>query len=134
MKTILAITAIALIGLIGTPIFSAQAADKTNLVLFYSDYCGQCKILEPKLKEALNDVDKGAITFIKFDYTDRDRIMASKDVAAENGLTELQKKYGAKTGFAILTDSDGHELGQLSASDSVEELYKKITGALVTKG
>lgn len=128
MKTIMAVV---LLSLFSIPALKAQADDMTAkpaAVIFYSDYCGQCRILEPKWKQALQDIEP-AIDVVTFDYTDRERIMASKELAAEHDLTALQKKYGAKTGFVILV-KDGEEKAMITASDSIEDMKTKVRNTI----
>ncbi len=136
MKTILAIAALALFGLMALPAVQTASAEsgKTSLVLFYADWCPNCKILDPKLKEALSDIDQDKLSMVTFDYTDRERILASKDLAAAKGLTDLQKSYGAKTGFAVLADESGKEISVISSEDSAEIIHDKIVAAIATQG
>lgn len=138
MKTIVLSIVFACMGLIlttpVTPAAHAANSDRPTLIMFYSDYCGNCRILAPKIKEALNDIEPNKLRIIKFDYTSREQIMASKDLAREAGLTELQKKYGAKTGFAVLTNMSGEEIATLNVDDTTESIHEKISAAIAEQG
>lgn len=130
MKTLLTLATMAFIGVLGMP--SGASADemakdammmdkaKPTVVAFHSDNCGKCKILAPKLMGAVNEAGD-SVNFVKFDYTNRETIGSSKILAAEKGLSDLQKKYGAKTGFAVIVDGEGNET-KINSSDSQEEI------------
>jgi thiol-disulfide isomerase/thioredoxin len=137
MKTLLSLATLAFVTFFALP--AAQADDmgmmqdtmtaKPSVVLFYADSCGQCKILEPKLESALHELGEDSVHMVKFDYSTRETIMASKDVAAENGLDAIQKKYGAKTGFAVIANDKGEETAMIKASDSEEEILETLKTA-----
>ncbi len=133
MKIFYALALIACIGLFaahGAKAEDSSMSDLPKLIVFHADYCGQCKILQPKLDKALSTLDKDAFTIIKFDYTSRETIMNSKDIAAKNNLTDIQKNYGAKTGFAVIVNRQGHEETLVSSSDTVEEITNSLNAAL----
>ena len=59
-----------------------KADAPTTVVLFYAENCGACKILDPKLKEAVQAQADGAIDLVVFDFSNRERIEATKTLAA----------------------------------------------------
>lgn len=135
MKSLLTLGFIAFIGMVSAVQHSTasshgetEQADvaKPTLVMFHSDTCGTCKILGPKLKKTLMDIDPSNINVIRFDYTDRHTIAASKKLAAYTNLVDVQKQYGAKTGFAIIVDGDGKEVHRISATDDVDVIMQAI--------
>lgn len=136
MKTLLALTLAAFCGILFSPPAHAddmRMSSPNKLIVFYADFCGQCKILEPKLEEALKTMDTKSFEQVKFNYTDRDTIMHSKEIAAEKGLTDLQKKYGAKTGFAVIANQEGQEIAFISANESVDEISATLQAATKEK-
>ena len=44
---------------------------KTKAVLIYADWCGSCKVLDPKLKKAKEIGPMPGLEFITLDYTDK---------------------------------------------------------------
>ncbi|MEM6781934.1 MAG: thioredoxin domain-containing protein, partial [Pseudomonadota bacterium] len=110
----------------------AQAAETTKptIIAFHSDTCGKCKILGPKMTEAMSLLNDEKFNTVKFDYTNRDTIASSQTLAAEKGLTEIQKSYGAKTGFGVIVDGNGVEIAKISADDSVEAIAMKLIQAI----
>lgn len=133
MKTLMTLAFVAIIGLVGTTIHThamdkehMMKGEKPTIIMFHADTCGKCKILGPKVKGAVNSLDKNSVNIVKFDYTNRATINSSKELAAEKGLVNLQKKYGAKTGFAVIVDSHGHEVHTISANDSIEAIRSAI--------
>lgn len=133
MKTLLALFTLALLTISATPKANAEEMmmhPTKKLVVFYADYCGQCKILEPKMMKALEQIDGDSYKMVKFDYTSRETIMDSKELAQEEGVSDLQKSYGAKTGFAVIADERGKEIALISANKSADEIVEILQNAL----
>ncbi len=107
-------------------------ADKAALsaVVFYSDSCGSCKILDPKMKKALNAVNQDKLDIVKFDFSNREKIEATKALAASKHLNGTLQKYGAKTGFVVLVNHNVDVVETLKASDDTGELAAKIAKAI----
>ena len=130
MKVFFAFSFLALLVTLGLPVQShaEEMAAKPKLVAFHSDNCGSCKVLGPKLMEALNDTS-AEVEFVKFDYTDRTTIEKSKMLASEKGLTDLQKKHGAKTGFALLVSSDGSVAKKFTRGSDESDILAALNAA-----
>jgi thiol-disulfide isomerase/thioredoxin len=100
--------------------------DKPTIVVFHADWCGSCKILGPKMMEAMEQLEsKEALHIVKFDLTDDTTKAKSADMAGENGLTDLYQKLTPKTGFAVLV-KDGQEAVRITKTDSVEVIKAKL--------
>lgn len=98
---------------------------KSTIALFYADWCGSCKILEPKLEEAMANLEnKNALTIVKFDLTDDTTKAAAQQLAAENNLSDLYSENAPKTGFAVLVD--GENSIKLTKNDSVDDITMKL--------
>lgn len=123
--------AFAILGLVSV---SAQAEmpkmmdHKPTVAVFYADWCGSCKILDPKIEEAYNSLEnKDAIEMVVFDLTDDETKAKSADLAASKGLSDIYQANAPKTGFAILTNfHEGDELVKLTKTDTVEEIKAKL--------
>lgn len=114
----------------------AQAMDESateapiTAILFYADSCGACKILDPKLKEALNAINQNKIDMVKFDFSNRTKIEETKALAIEKNLNSTLQKYGAKTGFVVLVNQDGEIVETLKADDDKGALAGKMATAI----
>ncbi|MEM6812150.1 MAG: thioredoxin family protein [Pseudomonadota bacterium] len=141
MKTLLAILALALISLMpaafadehskmGDKIME-KAHNGAHVVVFYSDTCGSCKIMDPVMKEAMGALNAEKYQVVKFDFSTAETIEATKTLAAEKNVDAVLQKYGAKTGFAIVLNSNGEEVGKLTKADNSAEMAAKISGAIL---
>lgn len=136
LKAIL-IMAFALFGTIGnvhseTP--PLNYSSKPTLVIFYADWCGSCKILEPKLEQAMGMLEnKDALKIVRFDLTDDTTKAKSADMAGENGLTDIYNAHAPKTGFIVMAQN-GQEMGRLTKSDDVATIKAKLETFVTSTG
>ena len=148
MKKLLPAIALAAIALSPTSFSAVAHADThmmekkieaatTTAVAFHADWCGGCKILGPKMKEVMNNLDtetKAKISMVKFDLTDETTKAASKDHAMKKGVSDLFPTGEGKppTGVVKLIDNKtGTVLAKIHYKMSVEEITGLIKG--VTK-
>jgi len=89
--------------------------------LFYADWCGSCKVLDPKVKEARVELAEDAKTlFVTFDLTDDASKAQSAMLAEALGLGSVYKAHGGKTGFMLVVDAeDKSVLHKLTKTDEV---------------
>lgn len=99
-------------------------------VAFHSDTCGSCKILGPKMKEALGVINKDRLDVVKFNFTDKDTIAKTRELAASKDVEAILQKFGAKTGFVALVNGKGEVVDKLNARDSVSEIAVKLAKAI----
>jgi len=120
------IMAFALVGLVTVPataMDSEAQAQKPMLVTFTAEWCGSCKILEPKLEQALtNDKINSGLEVVIFDFTNNDTKAAAASLADEKGLTDIFQKHGPKTGFSLMVGQNMQEQGRFTKENSVEEI------------
>lgn len=102
------------------------AAPLVKAVSFHSDSCGACKVLAPKIKEAMSAVNMDKIEVVKFDFTNKGTIEATKSLAAEKGLSDLLQKYGAKTGFVVLVNARGDQVETIKSDDDAEDIAEDL--------
>lgn len=90
----------------------AQITTKTKAVLIYADWCGSCKVLDPKIKSvqsAMGGMGKmPGLEFVTLDFTNKNEeaFFAQADAA---GVGEAVKAYldgTVKTGQLLLVDLD----------------------------
>lgn len=106
---------------------------KAKAVVFYSDSCGACKILDPKMKEAMQAINTNMIDVVMFDFSSKDTIEATKTLAKEKGVESTLQAYGAKTGFVVLLNHKGEEVGKLTIEDTTAEIAGKVASAILAK-
>ncbi|MEM7618667.1 MAG: thioredoxin family protein [Pseudomonadota bacterium] len=107
---------------------------KVHAVVFYSDTCGSCKILEPKMEEAMGVVNTDRVNVVKLDFSNAASIEASKKLAADQGVGSTLQAYGAKTGFVVLVDDAGNEIAKLTKKDSAADIAAKVTASALSVG
>ena len=136
MKTTLLTMAFALLAFIpqvfamdGTVEATKEAPIKA--VVFYSDSCGSCKILEPNMMKAMGAINTDKIDVVKFDFSNKDKIAATRTLAADKGVEATLQQYGAKTGFVILLNDKGEEVGKLKVDDDAAAIAAKVTAAII---
>lgn len=128
LKSLL-VMAFALFGTIATVQAETPALDhssKPTVAVFYADWCGSCKILEPNMMKAMEEMEnKDMLNVVKFDLTDDATKATSAAMAGENGLTDLYNAHAPKTGFAALV-KDGKAVMKITKTDSVEVIKAKL--------
>lgn len=109
---------------------SSMMADvKTRAVLIYADWCGSCKILDPKIKAVKTMGGVEGADFVVLDYTDKNvedfysqAKMAGVDVAVRNYLDGH-----IKTGQLLLVDIDDETVrGKVTRGLEVSEIVDAI--------
>jgi thiol-disulfide isomerase/thioredoxin len=108
-----------------------HAKPKVIGLLFYADWCGSCKVLEPKPDAVKKDFTGQPILFTRVDLTDDFTREQSALYASWVGLKDSYAAHGAKTGFMLLIDAQGKKvLDKLTPDQSEDELRAAITSAL----
>lgn len=88
---------------------AAQAvATKTKAVLIYADWCGSCKVLDPKIKAAKALGNIPGLEFVVLDYTDKnaDAFYAAAAAADVEDAVRAHMDGAIKTGQLLLIDVD----------------------------
>lgn len=99
---------------------------KPAAVMFFSANCGSCKVLDPRMKEALADINKSALDVVVFDFTNRSAISQTKILAEEKALTSVLNEYGARTGFVALVDEKGRIVDEINVGHDVDAIKAKL--------
>lgn len=130
-KTLLAL--VALFSFVGISQVHAMEAAQPKVIglLFYSDSCGSCKVLDPKIEAVKKDYATKPILFATFDHSNA----GSKNQAAllADGLS-LGKVYDAQkkaSGYMLLIDPKSDEiLAKLTRDMSEAEIKAAFDKAL----
>ena len=100
--------------------------------LFYADWCGSCKILDPKLQDIQPEFQGQKILFTRFDLTDDFTKEQSLLFASLLGVHDIYLA-NQKTGFMLLVNVEtGEVLGKLVKTQTKDELRAAITAALAS--
>lgn len=128
----LAAFAVALAVKAPTPRVDQKAAGAPQIIAasFTSAWCAACRILEPRLAEAMPAFRNDAIEFVEFDFT----FGATDDLAARaaaQGLTRLYDANKGATGFTVLVDArSGEIVDTLTMNFSVADIKGALKRAL----
>lgn len=99
-------------------------------ILFYADWCGSCKVLDPKLEAVKKQLGEKPVVFQRFDMTDETTTYRSKLLANLLGLGEVFEQNAGKTGFMLLIDPNTKKVvARLTKDQSEEELATEIKRA-----
>ncbi len=107
---------------------SAEA--KTYAVLFYADWCGTCKALDPKIEEAREALAEEPVLYVTFDMTDEKTTRHTAMLANALQLDEHFNENAGRTGFLLLIDAESREVvDRITREDSAEDIRNKIAAA-----
>jgi thiol-disulfide isomerase/thioredoxin len=115
-----------------TPVVAQKAAAAPRVIAasFTSAWCSSCRILEPRLAEAMPAFKGAAIEFVEFDFTfgETEELAAR---AAAQGLTRLYDANKGATGFTVLVDArSGEIIDTLTMNFSVADIKGALKRAL----
>jgi len=139
MKSLLLTLALALVAFVpqsfamDDTMHNKMEAAPVKAVVFYSDTCSSCKILGPQMMKAMQAVNTDKVDVVKFDFSSKDTIAATKILATEKGVDAVLQSYGVKTGFVVLLDKNGQEVDKLKVDDNAADIAAKITKAIVNQ-
>ncbi len=120
----------------GKPMKSFDVTEpKVIGALFYADWCGSCKTLDPKLKSVQKSYVNKPVLFTQFDVTNLSAQYQSNLFAHTIGLEHVLEEIGVKTGFMVLINRDsGKIVGQIDRDDSPSLIKEKIDAAIAAAG
>lgn len=109
---------------------SAVGAPQLIAASFTSAWCSSCRILEPRLAEAMPAFKDSPIEFVEFDFTfGETEALAAR--AAEQGLARVYDANKGATGFTVLVDArSGEIIDTLTMNFSVADIKGALKRAL----
>lgn len=86
----------------------AAASPKTKAVLVYADWCGSCKVLDPKIKAVKAMGPMPGLDFVTLDFTNKnaDAFFAQAEAAGVGQAVQDYLNGTVKTGQLLLVDMD----------------------------
>jgi len=116
-------------------IHSTQAMDsaqpKVVGLMFYSDTCGSCKILDPKIESVKKDFLSQPILFTTLDHSNEGSKNQAALLADSLGLGKVYSAQEKASGFMLLVKPDsGEVLGKLTRDMSESDIKAAFESAL----
>jgi thiol-disulfide isomerase/thioredoxin len=100
-------------------------------VLMYSDTCGSCKVLDPKIQNVKQEFAGEPILFTRVDQSNDFTQHQSKLHTAQLGIHDVYEEQEGKTGYMLLIKTEDNSVaGRLTRDQSEEEIKAAIEQAL----
>lgn len=112
---------------------ATDATPKVYSVLFYADWCGSCKVLDPAIEKARgqSDLDNAPVLFVRLDLTDATKRHQAQLMAHALGLGEFYKKNAGSTGFMLLINAETKTvISRITKVSDAKEITSKIKEAI----
>ena len=117
-----------------TPVQAKTMQARTKAVLVYADWCGSCKVLDPKIKTVKAMGDIAGLEYVTLDYTNK----MSNDFFAQAEASNIGVAVKAyfpdgkiKTGQLLLVDIDDQKvIGKVTKSLEAPEIVTALKDAV----
>ncbi len=110
---------------------------KVVAVMTYADWCGSCKILDPKITAMQAAMEKQGVQFVKLDYTDKDadNFYAQAKAAGVESAMRTALDGNIKTGrlYLVPTGSDS-AVAMVDKTTTPAQIKDKMVMALKEAG
>lgn len=101
-------------------------------VMFYSNWCAACQILDPKIEAAKPQFAERPVDFVKFNFSYA-LVQGAKlqALADEKNLSHLYAANKGKTGFMLLVDPATEQIMDIiTLRDGVDDIVQKLDASL----
>ncbi|CAN5341477.1 hypothetical protein BH23BAC3_BH23BAC3_12060 [soil metagenome] len=112
-----------------------SSTDEINVigVKMDADWCGKCKVMNPKLDSIMPEFKDDDILFVKFNMTDEFTTRQAGLLAERLNLKSLFEEHKGSTGYMVLLNADtGEVLHTLQSDQSEDDLIRDIRSTLET--
>lgn len=123
--------------IVSTPDAKQMASEvmstKTKAVLVYADWCGSCKVLDPKVQKVKSMGAIPGVDFVTLDYTlkDPDVFYAQADAAGVGKAVRDYLDGTIKTGLLLLVDVDDEKvIGKVTKTSDVGDIVAELKKAV----
>ena len=135
MKTLIKslLASVAVLGVLGiTQIHALEPVQpKVVAVMFHSDHCGSCKILDPKLSAVKPGFLGQPVLFATLDHTSDGTKNQAAMLAHKIGIGEVYKAQDKASGFMLLVKPGSDEIvGKITRDMSEADIKAAIDQAL----
>jgi len=106
---------------------------KTKAVLIYADWCGSCKVLDPKIKKVQSMGNLPGLEFVTLDYTAKDSVdfYAQAEAAGVKDAVKTHLSGIIKTGQLVLVDMDDQKVvGKVTKTSEPAEILTALKDAI----
>ena len=87
------------------PQAAAQSSTELYVVMFRADWCAPCKIVEPNMNQALNNLRDPSIEYVTIDITTPSISEVSAHRAFDRNIVPQYNSWLGVTGFAAIIDA-----------------------------
>ncbi|MGB0908264.1 MAG: thioredoxin domain-containing protein [Maricaulaceae bacterium] len=111
----------------------ANMETRTKAVLVYADWCGSCKVLDPKVKKVKAAGAVSGIEYVTLDYTDKnpENFFAQAEAAGVKMAVKDYRGDKVKTGQLLLVDLDDQKvIGKVTKSLDHAEIIAALQEAV----
>ena len=98
------------------------------LVQVHADWCGSCKVLDPRVQAMGEQLDAADVLVVKLDYTNAATTRAANRLASALGITEAVAANNG-TGKLLVIDGDSRTLTQVLTRGNNDRQILAAVGA-----
>ncbi|MGJ8564915.1 MAG: thioredoxin domain-containing protein [Alphaproteobacteria bacterium] len=85
---------------------TASTGPDMYVVVFRADWCGPCRILEPRLRAALSNLNDRKIEYVEIDISNQPLSEIGAHKAFDRNIVAQYNQWLGITGFAVMIDAD----------------------------
>lgn len=113
---------------LASQVFALESSQPKILgVMFYADYCGSCKVLDPKVESVQSELSEAPVLFVKLDHSNDQTSKQAAMLATSMQIGEIYRDQQKASGFMLLVDSDSKKiLGKITREMSKAEIKEAI--------
>jgi len=116
--------------LLGAAAFADEGKPAAVGLIFHADWCGSCKVMDPKIEEARTELGDAPVLFVVLDHTDEATTRQAAMLAEALGYGEIFRERDGKTGAMLLINTaSGEVVETVTREDSAESIQAKVQSA-----